>query len=69
MRADQLPPDAGLRPSPPVPLPVATAVGVSLVSKTSAGTYGANEQLMLQQAHDSIRILQAALKAAGIATT
>lgn len=44
-------------------------LGASLSSMTATGTYGANEQTMLQQAHDKIRLLEVIIRAHGLGTT
>jgi hypothetical protein len=46
-----------------------TGVGADLSSSTASGAYGATEQTMLQDAHDRIRTVMAALKTHGMIAT
>jgi hypothetical protein len=44
-------------------------MGASLGARTAGDTYDATAKLRLQEAHDKIRLLEAALKAHGIVAT
>lgn len=44
-------------------------VGATLTALTAAGTYGANEQTMLQDAYNKILSIETALKTVGIIAT
>lgn len=45
-----------------------SGIGAALTAGTAAATYGTNEQAMLQEAHNKIRLLEVALRAHGMVT-